>query len=244
MFENANDLREKLPAILLIAGFGDDTSMFRGLKNTHLAQTHRLLLFDLPGFGAPALEAGTSLDALARCVADAAKDADANVIVAHSVASIIASLAAGLPGCPITTIFSLEGNITAEDAYFSGTAANYDDPGEFRAAFLNRLDEMATSTPAIARYRERVSRADPLALWQLGSDAHNFSVDNEPGEVLARAAQVVYFYNPDNRPEATLRWLNENPMDRVVLENASHWPSVDQPEILAARLAEALRRQD
>lgn len=227
--------------MLLIAGFGDDAGMYEGLRNTPLAGAWRLLPLNLPGFGAPALEGGTSLAALARVVADEAEKAGATVIVAHSVASIIASLAATLPDCPITTIISLEGNLTAEDAYFSGTAAGYDTADAFRAAFLDHLQEMAAGSPVIARYREVVSKADPVALWQLGSDAHHFSVCNVPGDVLSKAARVTYFYNPDNCPEATLRWLDEHPMDRVLLAGASHWPSVDQPDVLADRIAEALR---
>lgn len=241
MSEDTTSSPQTRPAMLLIAGFGDDASMYAGLENTPLADAFRLLPLNLPGFGAPSLEGETSLDSLARFVGDAARDADAQIIVAHSVASIIASLAAGLPECPITAILSLEGNITAEDAYFSGTAADYDSPEAFRAAFLDRLDKMSADDLIIARYRDHVSRADPLALWQLGSDARRFSDRNEPGEVLGKAARVTYFYNPDNCPEATLRWLDKNPMDLVLLEGASHWPSIDQPEVLADRIADALR---
>lgn len=229
------------PAILLIAGFGDNSGMFSGLLDTHLARTYRLLPVDLPGFGAPPLEAETTLNALAEFVADKAGETAAEVIVAHSVASIIASLAAMQPGCPITTIISLEGNITAEDAYFSGTAADYDSPQAFRTAFLERLDEMAATEPIIARYREVVSHADPLALWQLGTDARRFSSDHVPGEILAAAADVTYLYNPRNCPETTLRWLADNPMKRTVLESATHWASVDQPAMLADAIADALR---
>lgn len=235
------DTDSERPAVLLIAGFGDNSGMFSGLLHTHVARAYRLLPVDLPGFGAPPLEAETTLNALAEFVADKAGETAAEVIVAHSVASIIASLASRRPGSPITTIISLEGNITAEDAYFSGTAADYDSPEAFRTAFLERLDEMAATEPIVARYREVVSHADPLALWQLGTDARRFSSDHVPGEVLAAAADVTYLYNPRNCPETTLHWLAENPMKRTVLENATHWASVDQPAMLADALAEALR---
>ncbi len=229
------------PGVLFVAGFGDDASMFEGLMNTHLAQTYRLLPVNLPGFGAPALRSRTTLDALAEFVAERAAQADAKIIVAHSVASIIASLAARLPGCPLKTIISLEGNITAEDAYFSGTAADYDDPAEFRTAFLERLDQMATDAPVIARYRQSVSKADPLALWQLGTDARRFSSQHVPGDVLKSSGNVIYLYNPRNCPESTLQWLEDNPIERIVLENATHWKSVDQPDQLANKIAGALR---
>ncbi len=238
--EAASDADDERPVVMFIAGFGDNASMFSGLLETHLARTYRLLPIDLPGFGAPPPEAETTLSSLANFVADKAGETAAEIIVAHSVASIIASLAARRPGCPIKTIVSLEGNLTPEDAYFSGTAADHDSPEAFRMAFLERLDEMAVNEPIIARYRESVSQADPLALWQLGTDARRFSSEHVPGDVLAEAARVTYLYNPRNCPEATLCWLDANPMDRIVLENATHWASVDQPAMLADKIAEAL----
>ena len=230
-----------LPTILFIAGFGDNASMFENLSETDLAESYHLLPINLPGFGVPALESKTTLDALSQIVADKASETGAEIIVAHSVASIIASLAAERTGCPLTTIISLEGNITAEDAYFSGTAADYDDPSAFRSAFLSRLDEMATDAPIIKRYRQSVSEADPLALWQLGIDARRFSSEYVPGDVLNAAANVVYLYNPKNCPASTVQWLKDNPMKRIVLDNATHWKSVDQPTLLADKIYEALR---
>ncbi|WP_170336792.1 alpha/beta fold hydrolase [Ruegeria arenilitoris] len=234
-------VRDNRPIILLVAGFGDNGSMFDGLAETHLAITHRLLPTNLPGFGAQPLAGRTTLEALSQYVKNEAVKYEAEIVVAHSVASIIASLAASRVDCPLTTIVSLEGNITAADAYFSGTAADYSDPVEFRDAFLRRLDEMAKSAPIIRRYRDEVSKANPMALWQLGIDARKFSTDHVPGEVLQRAANVTYLYNPDNCPEGTVRWLEENKMNQIILENATHWPSVDQPEVLANKIAEALK---
>ena len=228
------------PVILFVAGFGDNASMFETMADTKLAESYRLLPLNLPGFGAPPLGQKTTLNSLAQALSEEAVRYGAEIIVAHSVASIIASLAAAEANCPLKTIISLEGNITAQDAYFSGTAADYDDPVAFRTAFLERLDEMAHAAPIIQRYRNEVSKADPLALWQLGTDARHFSASCVPGEVLKTAGRVSYLYNPDNCPDSTVRWLEENEMERMVLENATHWPSVDQPIALAEKIAEAL----
>lgn len=228
------------PPMLMIAGFGDNASMFAPLRETELARRFQLVPLDLPGFGAPALPGHTTLNRLAEFVADAARDHGAGLIAAHSVASIIASLAALRDGCPLRTIVSLEGNISAEDAYFSGTAADYDGPNAFRSAFLARLDAMAAEAPIIRRYREIVARADPQALWDLGRDARAFSDAHVPGEVLRRAADVLYLYNPDNCPRATLDWLSRNPMRHAILTGATHWKSVDQPNELSDRIVAAL----
>ncbi len=223
----------------MIAGFGDNSSMFDGLGATALARDYDLIPFDMPGFDAPPLTGETTLQALAQVVAEKAQQTGAKIVLAHSVASIIGSLALGKEG-PLDTILSVEGNITAEDAYFSGTAADYDDPSAFHAAFLERLDQKAHASSVFARYRDNVAKADTRALWQLGCDARRFSQTRHPGEVLVAAGKVSYLYDLPNCPESTLDWLHSHPIDKRLLSGASHWPSVDAPDLLAAECIKAL----
>lgn len=230
-----------LPAIIFIAGFGDGASMFKPLANTALASRYRLIAIDLPGFaGTPPLKGPTTLEGLAEVVHDAATAEKARIVVAHSVASIIASLTAMRSPARIDTIISLEGNLTAEDAYFSGTAADYDNAPDFLQAFLARLDEMAKDRPNVARYRSVVARADPQALWELGCDARRFSLEYIPGEILTEAGNVCYLYNPDNCHEASLEWLRRSPIRRLRMDGATHWASMDQPDRLAGKILKAL----
>ncbi len=224
----------------MIAGFGDNASMFEPLLSTELANRCELVPLDLPGFGAPALSDATSLAALGDWVADEARTRAAEAVMAHSVASIIASMAAGADGSPIERIISLEGNLTAEDAYFSGRAAEFDDPQSFRNWFLPRLATKAESDPILARYVQAVELADPKALWELGCDAHRFSQAEHPGEWLQRTAKVTYVVNRANCADASMQWLDQSGLDVVELPNASHWPTVDQPEQLAGRLMDNL----
>ncbi len=234
--EEASTPSGEARAIVLVAGFGDDASLYDGLLETPLATRFELHPIDLPGFGAPPLAGGTSLASLARFVAQRARAIGAGIAVGHSLGSVVVSLAASEPGSPISRIVSLEGNLTAEDAYFSGTASEYADATSFRAAFLARLDELGASDPIVARYRRVVARADPRALWELGNDAHRFSSAQVPGKVLAAAARTTYVYDPANCSERSVAWLQESDLEQLVCHGASHWMSVDEPEVLAAHL--------
>lgn len=225
--------------IVLIAGFGDNASMFDGLSNTTLARQYALIPYDLPGFGAPPLARETSLDALADALAAEARRTGATIVLAHSVASIIASLALAKDS-PLSMILSVEGNITADDAYFSGTAADYDDPASFRAAFLSRMAEKAQTSPIFARYHDAVAKADPKALWQLGRDARRFSDTHHPGEVLVASGKVSYLFDDPNCPQSTLDWLSSHDIDTRRLTGASHWPSIDAPDLLSAECLKAI----
>lgn len=228
------------PNIICIAGFGDDSSMFEPLRNTELAQRCKLIPLDLPGFGNTPPLAQTSLQALGQFVHERAVQNNVEIIIAHSVASIIASMAATCPQNIVTTVYSLEGNLCEADAYFSGSAAEYSDPHQFKTAFLARLASVAEGEPTIARYRSIVAKADPQALWQLGCDAHAFSKNQVPGELLMKVANIRYFYNPANCPAETLAWLKQHPIPRTKLEGASHCPTIDQPELTANAIVHAL----
>ena len=228
--------------IVCVAGFGDDGSMFEALQNTSLALEYTIVPYCLPGFGAPPLNEVVTLERLAQALVRYCSSENARIVVAHSVSSIIATLAARQAFSSIDVILSLEGNLTPEDAYFSGTASNYDDPFAFRTAFLDRLNQMATVQPIVARYQSVVATADPQSLWELGNEAFRFSQDHVPGDELVRAAKAVYLYNPGNLPAPSIAWLSENELPGIILEDASHWPSVDQPDLLSAKLLEAISR--
>ncbi|NJO32336.1 MAG: alpha/beta hydrolase [Rhodospirillales bacterium] len=221
-------------------GSASNQGLFAPLLRTKLARTYLLAAIDLPGFGAPPLAGRTTLDRLAEFVDREARRLSAKMVLAHSVASIIASLAAQRAGSPINTIVSLEGNLTADDAYFSGTAGGFDDPGEFRAAFLARLAELAQADVNISRYRAAVETADARALWQLGVDVQAFSAKQTPGVVLTRTPRAAYFYNPDNLSAASLVWLETSSLNRTWLPGASHWICFDQPDLLAGHILAGL----
>lgn len=225
--------------IVMIAGFGDNASMFDGLSDTALARKYTLIPHNLPGFGAPPLAGETTLDALAEALAAEARRTGAKIVLAHSVASIIASLALGKDR-PLEVILSVEGNITADDAYFSGTAANFDDSASFRTAFLARMAEKGQTSPIFARYHDEVAKSDPQALWQLGRDARRFSEAKHPGEVLTASGKVSYLYDDPNCPQSTLDWLQSNDIYRRRLPGASHWPCIDAPDLFSTECLKAI----
>lgn len=232
---------DALPTMLFVPAFGDESGVFAPLAETELARKYRLVAVDLPGFGGnPSMKKPATLKNLAEVVHQTATREQARIVVAHSVGSITASLAARHENSNIDTIISLEGNLTPEDAYHSGTAAGFENAVDFRSAFLERLDKLANDQPAIARYRSAVAKADPQSLWELGCAAHEFSSKNSPGDVLNETENVYYLYNPDNCPETTIEWLRNNPIRRVRMDGASHWKSFDQPHLLADKILQAL----
>ncbi len=228
------------PLVLMIAGFGDNASMYAPLLDTDLAEQLDLQPVDLPGFGAPPLKSPATLGTLGDWLANKAQATNAHVVIAHSVASIIASLAAARSEAGIRKIVSLEGNLTAKDAYFSGRAAEHGDPQSFRDWFLPKLRARAQDDPILSRYASEVEKADPQALWELGCDARRVSDTQHPGEILQSSADVTYVLNRSNCDQMSLDWLDNSGMACIELPGASHWPTIDQPEKLAEAIESAL----
>jgi uridine phosphorylase len=70
-------------------------------------------------------------------------------LVAHSVASMIAVETVPRLGVPFGGLFSIEGNLTAEDAYLSGRAADFDDADKFKQHFVDHIWTMAQTHPVM-----------------------------------------------------------------------------------------------
>ncbi len=82
------------PIILFLSGFGDGAGLFEPMHDTDLAQDYDLRPLSMHGFGAPRQAGETTLQTLADWVAKEAGSTGAEIVVAHSVASLVAALAA------------------------------------------------------------------------------------------------------------------------------------------------------
>lgn len=222
--------------IICIAGFGDDKSLFAPLLDEKYNLDFEILPVDLPGFGVDASGYEITLNGLADYLLTVAKEKNARHIMAHSVASIVATLAAERSDGFITHIISLEGNLTAADAYFSGKAADFEAADEFKRSFPKILGKAAETDPLLKRYLQIVMTRDARDLWSLGCDAKVFSAQNDVGARLINSAKVFYLYNSKNCPTDTLEWLDNSPMDKYELVNSSHSAPLDSADELMAAL--------
>ena len=130
---NANDTDT---AIWCLPGFADSGAAFSALHCTEFANSNRIITPDLPGFGASPLNNHTcTIKAYVATLLELISELTPNIkigFIGHSVGSIIAVEAASILGDRCIGVFSIEGNLTEEDAYFSGQAVNFEQPQEFK----------------------------------------------------------------------------------------------------------------
>jgi len=112
--------------LLCLHGFADSGLMFLPLSETALPNYFELLLIDLPGFGVSPSKPGIALIRdYTRAVAKLApviSHRESVGLIGHSIVSAIAVDASELLSPPPIGVFSIEGNLTRDDAYFTGKA--------------------------------------------------------------------------------------------------------------------------
>lgn len=227
--------------LLLIHALGDSGLAYAPLFATPLAERFRLIAVDLAGFGASPFQDRVRAIAqhaeTAALVARALSASGTIGLVAHSVGSMIAVAAAARLGERFAGLFSIEGNLTADDAYFSGRAADFNDAHEFKQRFLDDLWAMTQSNAGLRRYHAGVVMADPVALWELGRDARRLSTDDAPGQAYRRLHPTRYYWSPANTAERTRQWIASSSLDQRQFTGAGHWPMVERPHETAREIA-------
>jgi pimeloyl-ACP methyl ester carboxylesterase len=160
---------------LFVHAMADCGLAFTPLFATPLVEAFRLVVVDLPGFGAsPRQNEVLTISQHAEAIVTLVRALDLSGpigIVGHSVGSMIAVEAASRLDERFGGLFSIEGNLTAEDAYFSGRAADFDDPHGFKQRFLDDLWNMGQAQTILRRFHGTATMADAVAMWSLGRDA-------------------------------------------------------------------------
>ena len=222
--------------LLFIHALADCGLAFTPLFDTPLAESFRLIAVDLPGFGAsPRRDDVLTIEQHAGTVVALARSMSLSGpigLVGHSVGSMIAVEAASRLSERFGGLFSIEGNLTAEDAYFSGRAADFGDPHAFKHRFLDDLWSMTQTQPILRRFHGTATLADPVAMWNLGRDARRLSSGDTPGQAYLRVRPSVYYWSPHNTAASTREWIARSGIAQRQFDG-SHWPMVDQSDAAA-----------
>ena len=232
--------------LLCLHGFADSGLMFLPLSETTLPDHFELVLVDLPGFGASPSKPGIGLIRdYARVVAELATVLSPNEsvgLIGHSISSAIAVTASDLLSPVPAGVFSIEGNLTEDDAYFTGKAADWEDSEAFKKAFLEELLELAATNVDLRRYYGGVVMAQASAMWTLGRDAKRVSVGNRVGhDYRAMKMPSLYYWCKATTPLSTRQFIDAYSIPNRQYSAASHWPTITDPQATASAIIEFFR---
>ena len=230
-------------ALWCLPGFADTVASFSTLFDTALTEEATVIAPDLPGFGAsPRMDHPSNIAAYVETLAELIQLETPNArvgFVGHPVGSVVATEAARLQGSQCLGVFSIEGNITVEDAYFSGGATEFDSAIEFKEFFTSHIWQRGAEDPIFRNYHAGLSQADPEAMWIFGRDVKNYSQDDQPGHaLLSLDCPTHYFWCADNTPEDTQVFIKKHNLPNTEVTGTSHWPMLDA----ADKVVESLQK--
>lgn len=155
-------------------------------------------------------------------------------LVGHSLGSVLAVRAAQKLDRQCAAVVSIEGNLTAQDGYFSGRAARHDDPSAFKDVLTGQVRRLVEDGRAPASYARSVAAADAYSMWTLGRDADRHSAAEDFGqEFAALRCPAVYLWSQTTTPPATRDYLVENRLTHQQLTIEHHWPWTICPDTVA-----------
>jgi pimeloyl-ACP methyl ester carboxylesterase len=227
----------------LIHALGDSSQAFGRLFETDLARDFELQAPDWPGAGAATGRPIEDLAGIAVWLAESVERLTPGVpigLAGHSLGAAVAVKAA--QGIPRTVgLFSIEGNLTGADVYFSGLAAEFEDAEEFRRHLIARIGQLADRAApgrreSLVRYRLALERADARTLWALGRAARTASLQDALGEEYrALPVPTLYLWSPENTPSETQAFIREHGLANLAIPGG-HWPMIEQPELTSRRM--------
>ncbi|MEM8959852.1 MAG: alpha/beta hydrolase [Acidobacteriota bacterium] len=238
--------------LLFIHGLGESGLGFESLFSMPSLADWSLLVPDLAGYGkSPWPDAPIGLDGHADLLArwSATQTDGPVVIVGHSMGGAIGTAFAERAPERTRAFFNIEGNVTVDDCTFSGPMAAQEladfvasgFEGMRREVYAAGVDDLPLRT-----YFASLQLCDPRTFHR---DARELVAVSEQENLALRLAALgipaIYLYGSPRGTAARSRGhLADAEIEIVAIDEAGHWPWIDQPEAFEQALAAFLGSLD
>jgi len=229
--------------IWLLHGFGESSLSFREVFSSELAASYSLFAPDLPGFGVSPPQPGKmSLEAAAGVTIDLVNALSRNrpvLLVGHSLGSVIATWVARELGEIVKGVFSIEGNLTRSDGYFSALAEKFERADEFYRYFLDLIYERTADSEAYQRYYASVRFASPQAMMAWGrSSAQLGEAGTHGSDFVSLECAKLYYWGTESTPEEIRKFIAVHDIPNRQYTGDVHWPMVETPDACYIHMCE------
>lgn len=220
--------------------FGDSRLSYHSVFASELSERARVFVYDPPGHGAsPPRQKPLTVVHCARLWCELIQRFSrfrSVVLVGHSMAGIIACRTAGMLKHPPLLVVGVDANLTRADAYFTGLAAQFDEPAAFYAALRSRISRMARRDPVVQRFACSLEFADPTTLWALGRSIFSLK---DPGVAFRRLrCSKIHYWDSNISSADTRTYIRQHALPQRNLDRLGHWPMISAPSTFYGAIAE------
>lgn len=155
-------------------------------------------------------------------------------------AGMIASrVAARLPRTPVLVI-GVEANLTRADAYFTGLAAQFDEPAAFQASLRRKILRIAQRDEIVHRFARSLELADPMTLWTL---ARSVFAQKDPGAAFRRLrCPKIHYWDAIGASQDTRDYIARYGLPQRRLDHLGHWPMINAPAAFYEAVSDDIRK--
>ena len=218
--------------VWFLHGFGESGLSFKEAFVSELVGSYSIFVPDLPGFGVSPPQPGRmSLEGTAEVVLELINALSPNtavLLVGHSLGSVIATRVARKLNELVKGVFSIEGNLTRSDGYFSAKAPEFPSADAFYGYFLDLIYQRAEKSEVYQRYLASIRLADPEAMMAWGRSSARIGESGRHGFNFASlTCPKIYYWNMESTPEETRNFIAENNIPNRPYTGAGHWPMIE-----------------
>ena len=221
--------------IWFLHGFGESSLSFKEAFFSELVESYSLFVPDLPGFGvSPPQPERMSIEGATEVMLPLINGLSRNkavLLVGHSLGSGIATRVARKLGETVKGVFSIEGNLTRSDGYFSAQAAEFQQADAFHRYFIDLIHNQAANSEVYQRYLASVRFASPEAMMAWGrSSAHLGESGRHGFDFVSLKCQKTYYWSMESTPEETQDFIVKYDIPNTQYTGAGHWPMIETPD--------------
>jgi hypothetical protein len=142
-------------------------------------------------------------------------------------AGIVASHAASMLHRAPALVIGVEANLTPADAYFTGLAAQFEEPTAFYATLRSRVLQIARKDEGARQFACSLEFADPMTLWTLG---RSVAAQRDPGRAFRRlSCPKMHYWDRSGTSKDARDYLGKHRLPNRSLSGMGHWPMTTAP---------------
>ena len=235
VFVRHNEIKEDRQSIWCIHGFADSGLAYLEIFESSLADDYNIYVVDLPGFGASPVHPDyisikEQANLLIAIIREETKNQKEVNLVAHSLGGLIGTWVCQSLREKVNYYFSIEGNLTEADSYFSSKPLNYETAEAFSAAFNKEVFEKAKKEERYRRYYSSLRFASPKGMRNWSFTSQEFIKGNKCGqEFMDLNCNKVYIWGDPDTPEETQEFLKRNDIPNKLYKGIGHWHMMENP---------------
>ncbi|HDS45961.1 MAG TPA: alpha/beta hydrolase [Methanomicrobia archaeon] len=222
-------------AVVFLHGLGCSKRDFQAAFEYPALTEYTLLTFDLPGCGDSPYPETLALDIddlveITHLVLSALQVKEI-ILVGHSMGGLVALLYTERFRNNVRGFINVEGNLSAEDCFFSRRVAQSDFSGFTRTVFTELKDRMKhAENSGFREYAADLEKADKKAYYDYSPSLVEYS---DTGELLDRYCALdvpkLFIYGAENRSLSYLPRLTERGCALGEIPASNHFPFHDNP---------------